>query len=236
MNPPPKYNAYSCDAYVKDSGCSILENMKTSSQKRKKRGLRESIQKCSFLHTKESILKSFFLTLAIAAVTLTYVATKSFEYEMTAYSLVPDVLKQPPSPLESEITDMVQGYPIEAMAPYIAQQDPKVAAFVVSIAKKESNWGKRVPVLNGRDCYNYWGYRGKSDEMGTGGHTCFKSRKEAVKRVSRRIETLVEEQKLDTPQEMIVWKCGSNCAGHSQVSVDKWIADVSLYFKKFKSK
>lgn len=129
---------------------------------------------------------------------------------------------------------MTAGYPIEEMAPLIAKQDKDVAAFLVSIAKKESNWGKRVPVLNGKDCFNYWGFREKREEMGTGGHTCFKDREDAVETVSARIDTLVNEYERDTPAEMIVWKCGYSCSGHSDGSVKKWISDVAFYFKKFK--
>lgn len=156
-----------------------------------------------------------------------------FQVEMTKPESVSGVFQSQPSPLELEIREMTKGYPIEDMAPYIARNDRQVAAFLVSIAKKESDWGKRVPHLNGRDCYNYWGYRGKSEEMGTGGHTCFKTRKEAVQTVAKRIKILSQENKLDTPPEMIVWKCGYDCSGHSQESVQKWISDVSFYFRKF---
>lgn len=138
--------------------------------------------------------------------------------------------------LQEEITNMVKGYPIEAMVPFIVEWDPKVAAFLVSIAKKESAWGKRVPVLNGEDCYNYWGYRGIRDRMGTGGHTCFDSPEDAVDTVGKRINELVIKQNLDTPEKMIVWKCGSTCAGHSNYGVEKWISDVNLYFQKIINK
>lgn len=138
--------------------------------------------------------------------------------------------------LQEEIYEMVKGYPIEQMVPYIVEWDPKVAAFLVSIAKKESAWGKRVPVLNGEDCYNYWGYRGIRDRMGTGGHTCFDSPKDAVDTVGKRIYELVIKQNLDTPDKMIVWKCGSSCAGHSNYGVQKWISDVNLYFQKIINK
>jgi hypothetical protein len=183
---------------------------------------------------KEIPLRVFFIALGMSVVVLIFVVAKSFDYEVESLGFIPSVFHTAPTPLELEIRDMVKGYPIEDMAPYIADQDQNVAAFLVSIAKKESNWGKRVPVLDGRNCYNYWGYRGKSEEMGTGGHTCFKNRKEAVTKVAKRIETLVKEQKLDTPAEMIVWKCGSDCSGHSPGSVSKWISDVSYYFQKFK--
>ncbi len=136
--------------------------------------------------------------------------------------------------LEKEIMDMVKGYPIEEMVPYIAEKDRIVAAFLVGIAKKESNWGKRVPVLEGQDCYNYWGYRGIRKLMGTGGHTCFNSRKDAVDTVAKRIQALVEKQEIDTPEKMIIWKCGSTCAGHSNESVRKWISDVNMYFKELR--
>lgn len=138
------------------------------------------------------------------------------------------------SALENEIKNMVQGYPIEEMTPYIAEKNPKTAAFLVAIAKKESNWGKRKPVLNGEDCYNYWGFRLKSDRMGSGGHTCFDTPKEAVDIVSTRIDELVKEEKIDTPQEMVVWKCGSDCSiTGGQKSANKWISDVGYYYNKF---
>jgi hypothetical protein len=134
--------------------------------------------------------------------------------------------------MEEEINKMVDGYPIKKMTPLIAQLDTRVAAFVIAIAKKESNWGKRVPVFEGEDCFNYWGYRGIREKMGTGGHTCFDSPRDAVETVSRRINDLVQAE-IDTPQEMVIWKCGSSCAGHSEYSVDKWISDVEMYFEKF---
>ena len=134
--------------------------------------------------------------------------------------------------LENNIKEMVKGYPIEQMVPYIIEKDTMTAAFLVSIAKKESNWGKHVPVLNGEDCFNYWGYRGVRDRMGTGGHTCFDNPKDAVDTVGKRITTLIKKYKLTTPEDMIVWKCGSSCAGHNNYGVQKWILDVGYYFKK----
>jgi hypothetical protein len=133
---------------------------------------------------------------------------------------------------EAAVKDLVKDYPIERMLPYIFKQDRDVATFLVAIGKKESNWGKRVPVLDGKDCYNYWGYRGIRDKMGTGGHTCFDSPEDAVTAVAKRIKTLVQEKKLDTPSKMIVWKCGSTCAGHSADGVRKWISDVQMYVDK----
>ena len=136
---------------------------------------------------------------------------------------------------QAKITETVKGYPIEAMLPYIFEKDRTVAAFLIGIGKKESNWGKRVPVLDGQDCFNYWGYRGVRRLMGTGGHTCFNSRKDAVDTDAKRIERLVYSEKLDTPETTILWKCGFSCEGHSRESVKKWISDVNMYFSAFES-
>lgn len=135
---------------------------------------------------------------------------------------------------EDNIRRLVKGHPIEAMLPYIFEKDRVVAAFLIGIAKKESNWGKRVPVLDGQDCFNYWGYRGVRRMMGTGGHTCFNSRKDAVDTVAKRIEKLVYSEKLNTPEKMVLWKCGFSCAGHSRESVKKWISDVDMYYEQLK--
>ncbi len=134
--------------------------------------------------------------------------------------------------LEKKIKKMVKGYPIEEMLPYIMTKDRTTIAFLIGIAKKESNWGKRVPVLNGSDCYNYWGYRGKRRLMGSGGHTCFNSRKDAVDTVAKRIHYLVKNKKLNTPSKMVIWKCGNACHKHSRYSVNKWISDVGIYFNQ----
>jgi len=135
---------------------------------------------------------------------------------------------------EAKVREMVKGYPIEAMLPYILEQDRMTAAFLIGIGKKESNWGKRIPVLDGQDCFNYWGYRGIRRMMGTGGHTCFNSRKDAVDTVAARIEKLTQSEQLNTPEKLIVWKCGFSCEGHSRESVKKWISDVDMYYGQLK--
>lgn len=135
---------------------------------------------------------------------------------------------------EKRIRKMVKGYPIEKMVPEITKRDRIIAALLIGIAKKESNWGKRVPVLNGEDCFNYWGYRGIRKRMGTGGHTCFDDRKDAVDTVAKRLETLVYEHKRNTPDKLIIWKCGSACHKDNPQAVRKWISDVELYFSKLK--
>jgi len=136
------------------------------------------------------------------------------------------------SPLEIKLKGLVYGYPIEKMLPYIALEDKQTAAFLVGIAKKESNWGKHSPKLNGKTCYNYWGYRGQGENVTPSGYTCFKTPQEAVSVVGKRISDLVNYSGLTTPSKMIVWKCGWDCSQHSDQSVQGWIADVGYYYKK----
>jgi len=133
--------------------------------------------------------------------------------------------------LKAQLTDILTGTPMENMIEPISEQNQTVAAFLVGIALKESQFGKHSPKLNGQDCYNYWGYRGIRQKMGTGGHTCFDSPEDAVETVAKRLNTLVEQGRT-TPQKMIIWKCGLSCASHSPQSVSKWISDVSIYFDK----
>ncbi|EKE16483.1 MAG: hypothetical protein ACD_11C00006G0006 [uncultured bacterium] len=140
-------------------------------------------------------------------------------------------LKDENTQLEKQLYDIVGDSPIRKMVPEIAKNDRTVAAFIVGIAKKESNWGKRVPTLNGQDCYNYWGYKAPGTKGSAMGHGCFGSPEEAVSVVAKRIQQLVEKN-LTTPSKMVVWKCGSSCASHSPESVRKWISDVDIYFEK----
>ncbi len=146
--------------------------------------------------------------------------------------IIEDLESSEKEEFEKKILSMVKGYPIEKMVPYIMKKDRIVAAFLIGIAKKESDWGKHVPVLEGQDCYNYWGYRGKRKLMGTGGHACFNGSRDAVDTVAKRIEWLVKNKKLDTPAKMVIWKCGSECYKDNQAAVRKWISDVNLYFEK----
>jgi hypothetical protein len=128
---------------------------------------------------------------------------------------------------------LLENYPMEVMADEIAKKDKSVAAFLIGIAKKESDWGKHAPKKEGRDCFNYWGYRGGYNPTDSG-YSCFDSPEQAVSVVAERIEDLVDK-KINTPERMIVWKCGRTCAGHDPAGVKKWIADVSFYFNKFNS-
>ncbi len=137
------------------------------------------------------------------------------------------------SELKQEIQELAKGFPLEEMAGAIARYDREIAGLIVGIGKKESNWGKRTPKLLGEECYNYWGYRG----VGTRGFTpdgygCWEKPEEAVKAIGDRLVKLREIRLSAEPARMIVWKCGNSCAGHSDESVRKWIADVNFYFQE----
>jgi len=134
------------------------------------------------------------------------------------------------NPLEKSVLNLVSGYPIERMAKAISKQEKIVAAFLVAIAKKESAWGKHVPTNNGKDCFNYWGYRGKENPTESG-YSCFETPEEAVAVVGARIQKLVD-QGINTPEKMLVWKCGSSCATHDPAGVRKWVSDVAHYIDK----
>jgi hypothetical protein len=58
------------------------------------------------------------------------------------------------------IEKLLKGSPMTEMAPVIAEQDTEIAALIVGIARKESQWGVRSPRKNGADCFNYWGFKG----------------------------------------------------------------------------
>jgi len=108
-----------------------------------------------------------------------------------------------------------------------------VAAFLVGIAMKESKFGVYAPHKGGRDCYNYWGYKGRENTTASG-YSCFNSPEHAIQIVGKKINSLVARG-ISNPAQMISWKCGSSCAGHGAESVRKWIADVGIYFHKIKS-
>jgi hypothetical protein len=132
---------------------------------------------------------------------------------------------------KNRLRQLVGDAPIREMVPSITKLDKKVAAFMVGIAKKESDWGKHAPSQGGETCYNYWGYKGAGSRGTSMGYACFGSPEEAVGVVSKKIEKLVSNN-ISEPKEMLVWKCGSSCAGHDPAGVQKWVSDVSLYFGK----
>jgi hypothetical protein len=131
------------------------------------------------------------------------------------------------------IREVAAGYPIEAMAGTIAGYDKEVAALIVGIAKKESNWGKHVPLdADGKDCFNYWGWKGAGARGTAMGHGCFGTPEEAVKAVGDRLTELVKLRQTSEPKNLTVWKCGSSCATHNPESVRKWVSDVDMYYRK----
>jgi hypothetical protein len=122
---------------------------------------------------------------------------------------------------------------MQEMVTDLAKKDKKVAAFLIAIAKKESNWGKHSPKKNGKECYNYWGYRGSYNATDSG-YSCFDDPAQAISVVGGRIQDLIG-QKIDTPEKMVVWKCGRSCSWDNPAAVQKWISDVSLYYDKVNS-
>lgn len=133
---------------------------------------------------------------------------------------------------QQELELLLADHPMEAMAESIALQDRTVAALLVGIAKKESNWGKHSPSKGGKDCFNYWGYKTSGTRGQSMGYACFGSVKEAVDVTGSRISHFVHETNRTTPAQMVVWKCGNSCATHAPGSVAKWISDVQMYYNK----
>jgi hypothetical protein len=160
---------------------------------------------------------------------------KSFQAYQKGKNIVPfariDDWQEPRnSNFEIELSNMVLGYPIETMVPTISDYDRQVAAMVVGIAKKESDWGKHSPNSNGTDCFNYWGYKGNGSLGHAMGYGCFASPEEGAKVISEKIKEMLERKNIRRPSEMLSWKCGSSCSGHDPESVNKWVSDVSLWF------
>lgn len=127
---------------------------------------------------------------------------------------------------------IIRDKPMKEMMDAVAGRDIGTASYLVAIAKKESNLGKFSPKdADGRNCYNYWGYRG-SQNTTKSGYSCFDSPEQAVEVVGNRIQNLSQIGKFDTPQKMAVWKCGYDCSWDNQANVKKWIADVEMYYEK----
>jgi len=132
------------------------------------------------------------------------------------------------TPLEKKVQEIAKDHPLEYMAPYIARRNQKVAYFLVAIAKKESDWGNLSPEKDGLDCFNYWGYRGRENTTDSG-YSCFDNREQAVEVVGNRIQRLIS-QDLDTPSELKIWKCGTDCSWDNPAAVRDWINDVAYYY------
>lgn len=141
-------------------------------------------------------------------------------------------LKSEPDGFETELRSLVSGYPIETMVPAIAEYDRSITGLLVGIAKKESDWGRYVPSDVDGDCFNYWGYKGAGSRGTAMGYGCFGTPEEAVRAVGDRIVELASLRQATAPEKLVVWKCGSSCAGHSPESVRKWIADVRVYYDR----
>jgi len=139
----------------------------------------------------------------------------------------------PLSMAESEYAEFLEGYPMAAMAEPLSEEENETASFLIAIAKKESDWGNHAPRKDGRDCFNYWGYRGTYNETDSG-YSCFDSPEQAVSVVGGRISELIEKD-IDTPSKMVIWKCGSNCKADDPRSVAKWISDVDAYYRRIDS-
>jgi len=197
--------------------------------KKIKNEIKMSKKRLEQINNRVHIIKMFLMTVVVITI-----GSLIFDNELNKIFFKVHNIFEPPKEvnydLENKINDLTKGYPIEGMASEIAKQDDEVAAFLIAIAKKESNWGKRTPKYKGKECYNYWGFRRKRLLMGSGGHTCFDSPEDAVKTVANRIENLVAKG-IDTPQEMVLWKCG-NCTGPARIGAGKWIADVGFYYNK----
>ncbi|MFA5925899.1 MAG: hypothetical protein WC831_03100 [Parcubacteria group bacterium] len=136
--------------------------------------------------------------------------------------------------LKKDVEKIVKGTPMAAMIESISEKPRPVAAFIVGIAMKESKFGVYSPKKNGRDCYNYWGFKGGGTTV-AGGYSCFNSPEQAVEKVGGKIEKLVNRG-VKSPAQMVSWKCGSSCAGHGAENVRKWISDVAINFYKIDSR
>jgi hypothetical protein len=130
--------------------------------------------------------------------------------------------------LREKIAPIIKNTPMDEMINDISRRDQPVAALLVAIAMKESKFGKYSPKKNGEKCFNYWGYRGKENTTASG-YSCFDSPAHAIEVVGNRVESMVRAG-ANSPSKMIAWKCGRSCAGHSDESVRKWIADVAINY------
>ena len=133
--------------------------------------------------------------------------------------------------LENNLENLVGDAPIKEMIPELIKLDDATMALTVGIAKKESDWGRHAPSKDGKTCYNYWGYKGVGSKGFSMGYGCFGNPEEGVRAVSGLIKKL-SPTTLNNPERMVVWKCGSSCAGHDPAAVRKWVQDVSTYYHK----
>ena len=134
--------------------------------------------------------------------------------------------------VKKNIENLISNKPMRLMIEAVAGRDSQTASYLVAIAKKESNWGKFSPKnAEGKECYNYWGFRGGYKKTKSG-YSCFDSPEQAVQVVGDRIQYLSKVNNFNTPEKMSVWKCGYDCSWDNPKAVKKWIADVAMYYKK----
>ncbi|MFA5872251.1 MAG: hypothetical protein WC858_06075 [Parcubacteria group bacterium] len=198
---------------------------KKKKQKKQEAQKKENKITEKYHRTPEDIIFGFVAAFSLAFALLFYGASANFKADPAPQAKFRSAAK-----LEKNVNTLISNYPIKQMAPYIAKQDKKVAAFLLAIAKKESNWGKLSPKKFGQECYNYWGYRGQENTTNSG-YSCFQSPAQAVKVVGSRIEDLIA-QNVDTPREMVMWKCGSACTARGANGEAKWVKDVGYYYNK----
>jgi hypothetical protein len=136
--------------------------------------------------------------------------------------------------IKKNIEKLVGDKPMQNMVSEIATRNSQTASYLVAIAKHESNLGKFSPKKDGRDCFNYWGFRGSYNKTKSG-YSCFDSPAQAVSVVGNRIQGLNEIESINTPEGMLVWKCGGSCAGHDPADVARWKRNVEFYYKKINS-
>ena len=135
--------------------------------------------------------------------------------------------------LAGKLYEIVGDAPIKEMIPFISKRDERVAAFLIGIAKKESSFGEHAPSREGKDCHNYWGYKGSAGNGSVKGYACFENAEEAIEIVGNRIEVLVNKNHT-TPEHMVnTWKCGTSCKGDP--GAPSWVSTVALYFEKIVS-
>lgn len=203
------------------------KNKKNQNKTRSKLSQEEFFQGHFRISNPVGILYVFLLSISIAYGTLIFYSAKFFDYgENTGSTTI-----RKTSYRENKIKEVTKGYPVEKMSKYISRMDRKTSAFLLGIAKKESNWGKFSPQKDGMDCYNYWGYRGTYNQTDSG-YSCFDSPSQAVAVVGGQIDEFIA-QGIDTSRELAVWKCGWDEECQKTPSAKKWIVDVDYYARKF---
>ncbi|EKE11418.1 MAG: hypothetical protein ACD_15C00084G0019, partial [uncultured bacterium] len=81
--------------------------------------------------------------------------------------------------IKRNIEKLVGNKPMKNMVGEIASRNLETASYLVAIAKHESNLGKFSPKKDGKDCFNYWGFRGSYNKTKSG-YSCFDSPEQAV--------------------------------------------------------